>query len=305
MRSLPPACAPRASSAAARSPIVEGVATTSLLGNATRSDTVERHDRMEARIRRMSSTPLGLTAGPSADSLRDSENTNGAASGGDSGGVPAGASGSSLGSAGSGLARISRVEQRVARAHRRASERTHEDRHRLTTVEYVDGAGEGSRPSSRPRIVSAADLFRPVELSRPSSSIGSDTGSSHKSSRKPSLEPIPNAPGSKPRQLSIDENAPMDMLEAAASSAAAVGGGGNGGAGEDGERKLRSPICELLSNGVYVCVVLSLSSLFFVVTGPPTPPEPQAWTGDPQATGRSCPYAHALSAAVACHLRAP
>jgi hypothetical protein len=118
----------------------------------------------------------------------------------------------------------------------------------------------------RPRIISAVELFKPLLRDSKAADPGCRAGTSFGMGGggggvfTPKLHGIPSG---KVLERSIDEDA-VDMEVATPNSTLSLASDATAGGG----RAARGPpLCELLSNGVYVCVVLALSSLFFVVTG--------------------------------------
>ena len=194
----------------------------------------ERSERMENRIRRMSSTPVFTIEAPVEPNGEGGEGARPPQQAGVPGSVGLAEEGTTPG-------RMSQVHERMSRMSQRG---------RLT---MRDGTEEGG---GRAHVVSAIELFAPLQPRSPGSpsSRSSFTISSRSGNGS---GPASHGAGDL-KSVGEEEDAPAPTL-------AEMSGRSNGSAGEKKPR--RSPICELLTNGVYVTVVMSLASLFFVVTG--------------------------------------
>ena len=201
------------------------------------SNTGERSKRMEERMRRMSSTPAGLTLSQSERQTEDGPLKLGDATTGQSSGAISAPPNSSVG--------VSRMTDRMSM---NIVERVSMRGPRITMAD--EGYG------GRPRVISAVDLFLPVTPPTRDRGWSQESSVASPSSAppfKPTLKSIPsgkNVTGAPP---------PSSPSKKGAEEAAT--------AEEDPGPAPRSPIWALLTNGVYVCTVLSLCSLFFVVTG--------------------------------------
>jgi hypothetical protein len=208
----------------------------------------ERRERMAARMNRFSS--VRSTADDAENPSSPSANP---------GGSPLGSS-------------------RVSKASSRQSHMSRANAPRLTVR---DSVGEFA---GRPRVVSAIELFKPMGendrtsyASAPRASQSGGSGHLKSPVFKPNLATLESV-GNISFEDSAREGGGATALAttreeegepaggAGDSGHGLTGGGGNGGNGCCARFK-KTPIGILATNGVYVCCVCSLASLFFVVTG--------------------------------------
>ena len=196
----------------------------------------ERRERSDKWIRRLSSTPMPVPSELSDQSMVEGQTP-----------------GSQASSPGGGAPRASHVRA----SHYRPS----------MTVLDDDGSAAGGRP----RVVSAIDLFRPSvqggdtdRMSMQSNSSAVSTGSSATKKAapfKPKLETVAQSSANLSESIAAAEAEDAAKPPAKGQSSETLTANG-----EAPPRK-RSALMQLLTNGVYMCTVMAVSCLFFVVTG--------------------------------------